>query len=399
MASRHIRFEPIGGVAGDMLVGALLDAFPDAWPAVSQAVEVATRGEAKATLEPWRDHTLAGKRFEVATAVARHEHRRLREIEALLGEAAISPAIRDHAAGIFRVLAEAEGRVHGIEPGEVTFHEVGALDSIADIVAAAALIDHLRGASYSISPLPLGSGRVETAHGTLPVPAPAVVELLRDFVVHDDGIAGERVTPTGAAILKYLAPTCEAPPKGRLVGGGLGFGTRRLPRISNVLRVLVLEPTAGSGDVIWRSEQVALIAFEVDDQSPEDLALALDRLRAVEGVLDVLQAPVMMKKGRIGATVQVLATPESETRVIAACFDETTTIGLRHSLIERAVLPRRLTKQAENGPRLKIVQRPGGRRTAKAESDDLAVLRGQKSRAKASKLARVSALADEDDDG
>lgn len=398
MATRHIHLEPIGGVSGDMLAGALLDAFPEAWATVAGAVEAATQGEARASLEPWRDHTLAGRRFEVVAPAAAHEHRRLAEVEAMLAEASLAPATRAHAVAIFRILAEAEGRVHGIEPAQVTFHEVGALDSIADIVAAAALIDHLDGAGFSIGPLPLGGGRIETAHGTLPVPAPAVVELLKGFIVRDDGIVGERVTPTGAAILRHLAPTAGAPPLGKLIGRGLGFGTRRLPGISNVLRVLVLEPVAERHSAPWRREAVTLIGFEIDDQSPEDLAIGLERIRAVEGVLDVLQSAVAMKKGRLAVHVQVIARPEARDRVIAACFDETTTLGLRHMEVERAVLPRRVAGNATDVARVKVARRPGGRRSAKAESDDVAGRGGQRARESARKTASHAALLDERDD-
>jgi len=383
-----------------MLVGALLDAFPEAWPLVADAVQAATQSEARATLEPWRDHALTGRRFEVVAVEAAHSHRRLGDIEAMLGRSALHKRVSERAVEIFRLLAEAEGRVHGIEPTQVTFHEVGALDSIADIVAAATLIEFLADAEFSIAPLPLGSGRVETAHGTLPVPAPAVVELLRGFVVHDDGIPGERVTPTAAAILRHLSPSAGIAPKGRLVGRGLGFGTRRLPGISNVVRVLVVEPVEVTTSDHWRTEQVTALSFEIDDQTPEDLAIALDRLRALDGVLDVLQIPVTMKKGRLAVQVQVLARPEAQSAVTAACFSETTTLGLRVALIERAVLPRRVIETgAPNDVRVKLATRPGGRRTAKTEADDVAARANRHARDAARKQAAAAALvSDRDDD-
>lgn len=399
MTSRHIHFEPIGGAAGDMFVGAMLDAFPEAWPTVADAVNAATHGEAKATLEPWRDHALAGRRFDVVAAEAAHSHRRLGDIGAMLGQSGLPARIRDRALAIFGLLAKAEGQVHGIDPSQVTFHEVGALDSIGDIVAAAALIDHCDGARYSLGPLPLGSGRVQTAHGTLPVPAPAVVELLQGFVVHDDGIPGERVTPTAAAILRHLSPSAGSPPKGKLIGRGLGFGARRLPGISNIVRVLVVEPVADTNNADWQSEQVAALSFEIDDQSPEDLAIALDRLRALEGVLDVLQIPVTMKKGRLAIQVQVLARPDRRTAVIAACFDETTTLGLRFSLVDRAALPRRvIASPSEGGARVKLATRPGGRRTAKAEADDVSLDGDRQAREAARHRATEAALVGERDD-
>ena len=383
-----------------MLVGALLDAFPEAWPRVAEAVQAATQGEAKATLVPWRDHALAGRRFDVVAAEAVHTHRRLGDIEAMLGRSALDKRVTERAIGIFRLLAEAEGRVHGIEPAQVTFHEVGALDSIADIVAAATLIEFVGPAQYSIAPLPLGSGRIETAHGTLPVPAPAVVELLQGFVVHDDGIPGERVTPTAAAILRHLAPSAGAAPKGRLVGRGLGFGTRRLPGISNIVRVLVVEPVEASIDADWQTEQVAALSFEIDDQTPEDLAIALDRLRALDGVLDVLQVPVTMKKGRLATQIQLLTRPEARATVMTACFNETTTLGLRCALVERAVLPRRVVETGTpDSARVKLATRPGRRRSAKAEADDVAARGDRRAREATRKQATEAALvSDRDDD-
>jgi uncharacterized protein (TIGR00299 family) protein len=396
MGAMHIHFEAIGGAAGDMIAAALLDAFPAALPAVVDAVAAASAGLARVRFSPWRDHVLSGARFEVIAARAQHEHRRLDEIERMLDGAGLDQAVASRARAIFRLLAEAEGRVHGVAPEAVSFHEVGALDSIGDVTAAAALAEHLKGASFGIGPLPLGSGRVASAHGTLPVPAPAVVELLNGFAVHDDGIEGERVTPTGAAILRHLAPRAGPLPPGRLIGRGIGFGTRRLAGVSNVLRVLVLEQSAREAP--WQREMAAHIAFEVDDQTPEDLALGLGRLRQVEGVLDVLQVPVAMKKGRLATQVQVLARPERREEVIAACFEETSTIGLRHALIERAVLPRQtVALSAEEDVRVKHVRRPLGRRSAKVESDDLATAGNRAARSAKRRRALAAALADDAD--
>ena len=391
----HIHLDPVGGVAGDMFVAALLDAFPEHERAVIEAVLAVTHGEAEAHLAAFRDHTLAGRRFEIRIARAPHEHTTLSEIEAKVASAGLPPQVRARANAIFGLLAAAEARVHGIAVDRVIFHEVGALDSIADVVAAATLIEAIGDAYYSVGPLPLGSGRVESAHGTLPIPAPAVVDLLQGFVVHDDGLAGERVTPTGAAILRQLAPTPSTIPTAILARRGLGFGTRRLPNLSNVLRVLVLQPVGGARP--WQHDHVALLSFEVDDQSPEDLALGLDRLRAMDGVLDVIQIPAATKKGRLALQIQVLTRPEARDAAILACFEETTTIGLRHALIERAILTR--TTEAHQGSRVKLATRPSGRRSAKPESDDLAVVPGgRKAREAARRRAIVGALTGEADD-
>jgi uncharacterized protein (DUF111 family) len=218
-----------------------------------------------------------------------------------------------------------------------------------------------------------------------------VLELLGDLSVHDDGIGGERVTPTGAAILRHMNAASAPIPLARFLRHGHGFGTRRLPGLSNVLRLLVLAPLDTQD---WTNDQVAVIGFEVDDQSLEDLALGLDRIRALDGVLDVMQTVAATKKNRIAVHVQVLARPEARDAAMRACFAETTTLGLRHALVERAVLPRSSTlEQTPFGlARVKTAVRPGGRRTAKVESDDLATLDGgRKQRETAKRRALATA--------
>jgi uncharacterized protein (DUF111 family) len=278
------------------------------------------------------------------------------------------------------------------------------VDSLADIVAAASLIaahaDADGDASWSCAPLPLGGGRVNTAHGPLPVPAPAVALLLEGFVVIDDGIGGERVTPTGAAILRHLHAHAPPPAGARtLLGTGLGFGTRSLPGLANVLRVLVAQrrPVAPSDAPAYR--ELAVVSFEVDDQSPEDLAAGLERVRALRGVHDALQMPAFGKKGRMAAHIQVLAAPEALAAVVDACFRQTTTIGLRTQIVQGRTLPRHAAEVAVQGRavRVKRVARPGGA-TGKAEADDLRDVAGQAERARLRQQAERMAeqdLADE----
>ena len=306
-----------------------------------------------------------------------HGHRRFADIRAWLRESGLATPVAKRADAIFTVLAEAEAEVHGIPVADVTFHEVGAWDSIADIVCAAWLVDSLEPVTWSCAPLPLGGGRVRTAHGMLPVPAPATALLLRGFPTFHDGVDGERVTPTGAAILRHLEPAFEpAGLAGRISRTGHGFGSRRLPGMSNVLRALVLDP-AGT-EVAWREETIGVCSFEVDDQSAEDLAVGLERLREDEDVLDVVQMPVFGKKGRLAASVRVLARPGSRERVIARCFAETTTLGVRWQGIRRAALVREeaVTEDAGGAIRIKRARRPGGEVTVKAEMEDLADANG-----------------------
>jgi uncharacterized protein (TIGR00299 family) protein len=378
---RHLHLDAIGGVAGDMFVASLLDAMPAHAESCLRAAE-AVSGVACRLLRH-RDAVLSGARFWVADPEpGAHHHTPWADIRARLHAADLPDAARRHALGIFSTLAEAEGRVHGIATDDVTFHEVGAADSIADIVAAGWLIaaqaDADADATWSVGALPLGGGRVRTAHGVMPLPAPATALLLEGFPTIDDGVAGERVTPTGAAILRHLA--ANAPPSRgarTLVASGIGFGTKILPGLSNVLRVLVGE---GDGTVDPVVRQLAVIEFEVDDQTPEDLATGLDHIRRMTGVVDVVQMPAFGKKGRLLTHIQVLAEPAALEAAVAACFAETTTIGLRTGLTSARALPRETVPVA--GIRVKRVARPGGA-TAKAESDDLAAIQGHAARQRA----------------
>ena len=372
---RHIHLHPLGGAAGDMFVACLLHAFPEHSAA---AVEAAGLAHVGCHLLPHEDGTLTGSRFVVEDARHAHGHghghAHWRDIRARLEASPLAPAVRAHAIGIFAVLAEAEGRVHGVPADAVTFHEVGAADSVADIVAAAVVIEAVGPARWSVAPVPLGGGTVQTAHGIMPVPAPATALLLEGFAMHDDGITGERVTPTGAAILRYLR--CGAAPgRGTLRRSGYGFGTRRLPGLSNCLRALVFEEEVAAPGHHHR--ELAVIGFEVDDQSGEDLATGLDRLRAVPGVHDVLQMAAFGKKGRLATHVQVLAAPDVLDAAVDACFRETTTIGLRTHLVEGRALPRRFAAVEIDGQEtvVKLVDRPGEDGaavvTGKAEADHL----------------------------
>jgi uncharacterized protein (DUF111 family) len=258
------------------------------------------------------------------------------------------------------------------------------------------LISLIRADRWTSAPLPIGSGRIKAAHGVLPVPAPAAALLLQGLPVIDDGVPGERVTPTGAALAAYLIEG-GAPLGGRigqLSRSGVGFGARTLPGVSNCMRVLAFdEATAAAAGPIGR-RQLAVVTFEVDDQSPEDLATGLDHVRALHGVFDVTQNSVAGKKGRVAAHVQVLVAPRELENVIAACFEETTTIGLRYQLTEGALLRRRLETVEIEGERLqvKIVDRPGGARSGKAEAADVTSHRGQAARARLRRKAVALAL-------
>jgi uncharacterized protein (TIGR00299 family) protein len=324
-----------------------------------------------------------------------HDHTDWRLIREALVTSRLDRETVKHAVGIFSLLAEAEAGVHGMAADDVRFHEVGAWDSIADIVAAAWLAGELGASRWTVGPVPLGSGRVRSAHGLLPVPAPATALLLEGFATIDDGIAGERVTPTGAAILRYLCDRTPSQPIPRkLIGSSHGFGTRRLPSVSNCLRVLAFETQAPA---YAEQDRVAVLECEIDDQTGEDLAHAIDHLRAHPAVLDVVQAPVFGKKGRMMTHLRILARPEAIEDVLALAFDETTTIGIRHSVMARSRLKRTLATVEADGRslNLKRVERPSGP-TAKLEADDVAGIEGAAERTRLRRIADTMLTVEEE---
>ena len=377
----YIHLDAVGGIAGDMFIAAVLDAFPDLLDGMLDAIRAAGLPEdITLSVNAHADHALTGLRFVVDEGrhlhAAEHRHTKYSDIRRMLEGAGLDAEVRAHAIGIFSRVAEAEGKVHGKPVEEVGFHELGEWDSIADIVGAAFLINQLDG-RWSVGPLPRGSGSVNTAHGKLPVPTPATVLLLEGFEFEDDGVPGERVTPTGAAILNYLNANqpLDRKPR-RLLRNGSGFGTRVLPGMSNVLRLLAFEAAVAESE----TDRIAELAFEIDDQTPEDLAIGLEKLRAHPSVIDVLQAPAFGKKGRVTTRVQVLADPDDLENVLDACFKETTTLGVRYQVLERRVLRRRQAEVDANGRkvRIKLADRPGGT-TVKAEADDLSKVIGDHS--------------------
>lgn len=381
----HIHLDPAGGIAGDMFAAALLHALPAQAEATIAAASALA--ETPCRIAPHRDGALTGLRFVVDDAHHHHHHAHWADIRTRIERSALPEAAIHHATGIFQTLAEAEARIHGVPLDDVAFHEVGAADSIADITAAAWLIAAIGPATWSVGSLPTGSGLVRTAHGLMPVPAPATALLLEGFALHDDGIPGERVTPTGAAILRHLGATATRPP-GTLRASGYGMGTRSLPGMANCLRALVMD-TARPADAPHR--ELAVISFEVDDQSGEDLATGLDHLRRADGVHDVVQMPAIGKKGRMAVHIQVLARPDALDAVVQACFDQTTTIGLRTHLVQGRALARSFaTVDAAGHPvQIKRAHRPGGV-TAKAEADHLAALPTHAQRTAARRLAEAA---------
>lgn len=382
--------DPVGGVSGDMFIAAALDAWPRFAEPVLRAIgDGGLPPGCKVSLVQRRSGGLAGAGF-VFEGNAAAPSGAYPDLRHRLAEAPLSRSVRDHALAILALLAEAEAAVHRVPIESVHFHELADWDTQADIVGAATIIDLLAETRWQCRPLPLGSGTVRAAHGLLPVPAPAAAHLLAGFTFRaDDGVPGERVTPTGAAILRYLAPRCaDDGLPGTLVASGMGAGSRQLLGIPNVLRLLAFAAAGPAGDA------VLVIEFDIDDQSPEDLATGLERLRGMPGVRDIVTFAGIGKKGRWLQAVRVMADPALRDAVVGAIFEETTTLGLRLRHEQRAVLARRtVVVEDRSGPvRVKLADRPG-RRTGKAEADDVAALAGGASgRARARRSAVARAL-------
>jgi len=295
----------------------------------------------------------------------RHPGRRWREIRRLLRGAKLRPAVRERALAIFGALAEAEGRVHGIPAERVHFHEVGAVDAIVDIVGAAAAIDRLGVARVTAAPPALGHGTVESAHGTLPLPAPATLELLRGVPVAPAAVAWETVTPTGAAILRTLVDEFRPLPALTIEAIGHGAGDERKGPLPNVLRAVLGRAGALSRD------RVAVLEANLDDFVPEHFDHVMERLFAA-GALDVTLQHVQMKKSRPGFLLRVLAPPERRVALARAVLAETTTLGVRVSEQDRIVLAReqRTVTTRFGRVRVKLAFGEDGRVDASAEYED-----------------------------
>jgi len=334
------------GISGDMTVGALLDlGVPlDHLRSELGKLELPASSYEISTSRTERLHMPALK-FDVAVH-DHHTHRHYAGIDAMIAASGLSDQVKEQSRLIFRTLAEAEARVHGVEIEQVHFHEVGAVDSIVDIVAAAICLQYLQVEQFYASALPLGSGFVETAHGRLPVPAPATADLLRGLPLHGDCGPGERVTPTGAAILVALAGKFGQQPAMQLERVGNGAGGRDFPDCPNILRAFLGQSTADNR----QGNDIIVVETNIDDSTPELLGYTMERLLE-EGALDVFFKPIQMKKNRPGVMVSFLCRHDQLDRLAGLLLVETSAIGLRYYRADRIIMQRRVVeRQTEFGP-------------------------------------------------
>ena len=275
------------------------------------------------------------------TAVAHHHpHRSLAQINALIDRSALSDAARQRAKALFHRLGEAEAAIHQIPIERIHLHEVGALDSIIDIVGAVFAIEWFKADRIISSPLNVGGGMVHSAHGHFPVPAPATVKLLSGAPVYSSGVQSELVTPTGALLVTSHASSFGPVPPMTVERAGYGAGDRDLPGTPNVLRVLVGESTDQP-----HTERIMVLQSEIDDMNPQLFGMVMERLYAA-GALEVYFSPVQMKKNRPGTLLTILARPEQREELSAIVFRETTTIGVRYHEVQRERLEREIVPVA-----------------------------------------------------
>jgi uncharacterized protein (TIGR00299 family) protein len=327
------------GISGDMTLGALVDAGAEL-AAIQAGIDSLRLASCRLVAAEVRKCGFRGTQITVEHE-PEHVHRHLADITAMIDGSSLSARQQETARRIFQRLAEVEAKVHGTSIDKVHFHEVGAVDSIADVVGTAIGFDLLGIERVVSSPIPTGSGHVDIAHGRCSIPAPATVELLRGVPLANVPVEGELTTPTGAAIVATLATAFGPLPAMTIDRIGYGAGQRDFPH-PNLLRLLVGEATneACTNDTTPRTETIVVLETNLDDASGELVGHAVDRLWEA-GALDVSLVPIQMKKGRPGVLLSVQARPDDGARLEAILFQQTSTLGVRRQVVERRTLARR----------------------------------------------------------
>ncbi len=334
------------GIAGDMCLGAIADAGVPLEYLIEKLSGLGIEQEYQLRAESVHRNGQLATKVHVDLASNNHHHERhLSEIERLITAAKLPPRAETWSLAVFRQLAAAEGAVHGISPEQVHFHEVGAVDAIVDIVGTCLGLDWLGIEQLYCSALPTGGGTTRAAHGILSVPVPAVLKLwqMRGTPVYSNGIDQELVTPTGAAIATTLATNFGSPPAMTLQRVGLGAGSRDLP-IPNILRLWLGESSEEDSESPTQSpflETISVLETQIDDLSPQVISYVFEALFTA-GAVDVFTQPIGMKKSRPGILLTVICHPDQLSSCEAVLFRETSTLGIRHSIQQRAILQREI---------------------------------------------------------
>jgi uncharacterized protein (TIGR00299 family) protein len=375
-AGRLLHLDPFSGIAGNMFLGALLDAGLSRRALAEDLAGLGVRH--RLVVSRVKRGPLAARYVRVDVPGAgrahhrhdphdpRHHGRSWREIRRLLAGAKLRPAVKERALAIFAALAEAEGRVHGIAAERVHVHEVGAVDAIVDVVGAAAALDRLGVERVTAAPPALGHGSARTEHGRIPLPAPATLELLRGVPVTSAEVAWETVTPTGAAILRTIVDEFRQLPALEIEAIGHGAGDDRAGPLPNVLRAVL-----GRSATLGR-DRVVVLEAHLDDFVPEHFDFVMEQLFAL-GALDVSLSHLQMKKNRPGFLLRVIARPDGRVPLARALLAETTTLGVRVSECERLVLEREQIRVSTpwGRVRVKVARGDAGRVDVSAEYDDV----------------------------
>ena len=361
---RTAYFDLVSGISGDMTVAALLDLGVPR-KRLQEELEKLRGVDFRIRVGRKTVNGIRATRFQVIPAKD-PPRRSWSGIRRLIDRSRLPAAVKARSLAVFSKLAEAEGKLHGVAPEEVHFHEVGAVDSIVDIVAAAIGTCHLDIDDFACSTVPLGRGLTRSMHGVLPVPAPATLELLKGFPVEDAGLNAENVTPTGAAILSALVTEKGGAPAMRIERTGYGAGTLEFPDRPNVLRVVL-----GESEAALDHDRMLVMETHIDDMNPEIYDYVLDLLFAA-GARDVTLSPVQMKKNRPGTLLRILAGPELRDALAGIVLRETSTLGVRCYGVDRIVLKRETRRLETRFGTLtvKVAEEPGGGKRAAPEYDE-----------------------------
>jgi uncharacterized protein (TIGR00299 family) protein len=355
----------IGGASGDMFVAALLDlGLP--LEALKSGLKKISSLKYRLAVSTKKLHAIRATRFQVLTGKNEPE-RTWAEIRRLIDGSSLEPEVKERAIAVFARLAEAEGKIHGVAPVRVHFHEVGATDSIVDIVSAAIGAHYLKIEAFYFSRIPLGRGMTRSRHGPLPLPGPATLELLKGLPVEFIDLDAETVTPTAAALIVTLGSRFNETPQMTVEKIGYGAGSKDFPDRPNVLRLVLGEDSAA-----WARDEMVVIETNIDDMNPEFYDYALDRLFAA-GARDVSLSPLQMKKNRPATLLRVIAEPALREKLAGIIFRETSTIGLRYYPVKRVTLKRAAARvKTKFGTiKVKVAAAPDGAKRATPEYEDL----------------------------
>jgi uncharacterized protein (TIGR00299 family) protein len=355
----------ISGISGDMMVAALLDL---GLPLRRLQADLKTIPQLQFRLRSGNKsvHGLSARYFRVLCPENQPE-RTWKQIRNLLGRSALVPAVKERSLEIFRRLAEAEAKIHGIAVDDVHFHEIGATDSIVDIVATVIGIQYLEIDSLVFSPLPLGRGMTRSMHGPLPLPGPAALELMKGLPVAGTDVQAETVTPTGAAIVSVLASAFGEIPPMTVEKIAYGAGQREFSDRPNVLRLVL-----GQSSAAWKSDEMLMLETNIDDMNPEIYDYVFERLFNA-GAREVFLQAIQMKKNRPGTLLGILAEPRDKDRLAGIVFQETSTIGIRYYPVQRMILGRSIDrlKTRFGDVKVKLIEAPDGTLRATPEYEDL----------------------------